>query len=254
MPATRTATESDSTATISILHATKHPTGSPLVEHVTTAGHRVQAEPRTSPSTPLDRPTQTCPKFLLRASSISIPSGAPSTTVPSHPVLSTTLPEPLGRLFECVHQQRPPNASRRTSLGGTAPRPILRKGRARAFPKLELKTLSKARPHAGCHALLRPGWTTRTSPPAPTPLPLPAPMPTWRPVLLASCGQNSTEYSVKNLPFHQRNVRVDRREKPCTFAALEGRGCGEIGRHARLRIWCFGVGVRVPPPAHLRGN
>ena len=54
--------------------------------------------------------------------------------------------------------------------------------------------------------------------------------------------------------LHPRNMRVDRREKPRTFAALEGRGCGEIGRHARLRIWCFGVGVRVPPPAHLRGN
>lgn len=52
----------------------------------------------------------------------------------------------------------------------------------------------------------------------------------------------------------RRNIRVDRREKLPTFAALEGRGCGEIGRHARLRIWCFGVGVRVPPPAHLRGN
>ena len=96
MPATRTATESDQTATISILNATIHPTAPPNVAHVTTAGHRAQEEPRTSLSTPLDRPTQTCPKFLLLASSISIPNGAPSTTVPSHPVLSTTLPEPLG--------------------------------------------------------------------------------------------------------------------------------------------------------------
>ena len=47
---------------------------------------------------------------------------------------------------------------------------------------------------------------------------------------------------------------VDLRENPCIFAALEGSGCGEIGRHARFRIWCFGVWVRVPPPALLRGK
>ena len=50
----------------------------------------------------------------------------------------------------------------------------------------------------------------------------------------------------------KRNTRLDLREKRPTFAALERRGCGEIGRHARLRIWCFGVGVRVPPPAHFQ--
>ena len=29
------------------------------------------------------------------------------------------------------------------------------------------------------------------------------------------------------------------------------RGSGGIGRHARLRIWCFGVRVQVSPPALL---
>ena len=50
----------------------------------------------------------------------------------------------------------------------------------------------------------------------------------------------------------KRSTWLDLREKRPTFAALERRGCGEIGRHARLRIWCFGVGVRVPPPAHFQ--
>ena len=50
----------------------------------------------------------------------------------------------------------------------------------------------------------------------------------------------------------KRITWLDLREKRPTFAALERRGCGEIGRHARLRIWCFGVGVRVPPPAHFQ--
>lgn len=51
----------------------------------------------------------------------------------------------------------------------------------------------------------------------------------------------------------KRITRLDLREKRPTFAALERRGCGEIGRHARFRIWCFGVWVRVPPPAHFQG-
>ncbi len=50
----------------------------------------------------------------------------------------------------------------------------------------------------------------------------------------------------------KRSTWLGLREKRPTFAALERRGCGEIGRHARLRIWCFGVGVRVPPPAHFQ--
>ena len=49
----------------------------------------------------------------------------------------------------------------------------------------------------------------------------------------------------------KRSTWLGLREKRPTFAALERRGCGEIGRHARLRIWCFGVGVRVPPPTHF---
>ena len=75
-----------------------------------------------------------------------------------------------------------------------------------------------------------------------------------RHVLCPTTPQREPTRSQVLCTLHPRNVRVDRREKPRTFAALEGRGCGEIGRHARLRIWCFGVGVRVPPPAHLRGN
>ena len=65
-------------------------------------------------------------------------------------------------------------------------------------------------------------------------------------------GQGSGSSRPENEAIRIRTSGLDRREKPRTFAALEGRGCGEIGRHARLRIWCFGVGVRVPPPAHFQ--
>jgi hypothetical protein len=92
----------------------------------------------------------------------------------------------LDRRLECVHQQRPRTASRRTSLGGTSPGSTLRKARARAFPKFGLTSRSKAPPHAGRLGLRHLCWTTLAPPPAPTPLPLPAPMPTWRLVLLAS--------------------------------------------------------------------
>ena len=73
-----------------------------------------------------------------------------------------------------------------------------------------------------------------------------------RHVLCPTTPQREPTRSQVLCTLHPCNVRVDRREKPRTFAALEGRGCGEIGRHARLRIWCFGVGVRVPPPAPLQ--
>lgn len=101
---------------------------------------------------------------------------------PQKRLLRTT----LDRRLECVHQQRPPTASRRTSLGVTSPGSTLRKEPARAFPKLELKSRSRAPPHVGCHALHHLCRTTLASLPAPTSLPLPAPMPTWRLVLLAS--------------------------------------------------------------------
>lgn len=92
----------------------------------------------------------------------------------------------LGRRFECAHLQRHPTASRRTSLGVTSPGSTLRKVPARAFPKLELTSRSKAPPHVGCHALHHLCRTTLASIPAPTSLPLPAPMPRWRSVLLST--------------------------------------------------------------------
>jgi hypothetical protein len=49
--------------------------------------------------------------------------------------------------------------------------------------------------------------------------------------------------------FTRVHPRLIGAKKHVPLRPFEGRGCGEIGRHARLRIWCFGVGVRVPPPA-----
>ena len=65
-------------------------------------------------------------------------------------------------------------------------------------------------------------------------------------------AQMEGEGAAKMGAFDERAKTLDLREKLATFAPLEVRGCGEIGRHARLRIWCFGVGVRVPPPAPLQ--
>ena len=108
----------------------------------------------------------------------------PPATEPSPP--KTCPRTTLDRRFECDRLKRPPIASKQTSLGGTGPGSTLRKVRTRAFPKLELKSRSKAPPHVGCHALHHLCRTTSDSLPAPTSLPLPAPMPRWRSVLLST--------------------------------------------------------------------
>ena len=131
--------------------------------------------------------------------------------------------------------------SNRTRVGATCPAPSRgpRLGlRRRAWVRQEA-TFGLARIH---HPTWHPAWSR-----LPLPLPKQAHKTTgfaWR--------KWKAKGAAKMGAFDERAKTLDLREKLATFAPLEVRGCGEIGRHARLRIWCFGVGVRVPPPAPLQ--
>ena len=131
--------------------------------------------------------------------------------------------------------------SNRTRVGATYPAPSRgpRLGlRGRAWVRQEA-TFGLARIH---HPTWHPAWSR-----LPLPLPKQAHKTTgfaWR--------KWKAKGAAKMGAFDERAKTLDLREKLATFAPLEVRGCGEIGRHARLRIWCFGVGVRVPPPAPLQ--